>query len=140
MIHIRQDTLSAEDSLFDTSEEGLPHRCVEVVYMTTLLRDGYGFPENSRNVTFALEADGMEVGAHVLHSLHYFVWFFLGTLLALLLQRMWMQKTHAIIVHYVLLAAAIWVYLGIFLAFPYSSSLTPKKNTNFFVKVRIIVY
>ncbi|CAN0564722.1 unnamed protein product, partial [Ectocarpus sp. 12 AP-2014] len=43
------------------SEEGLPHRCVEVVYMTTLLRDGYGFPEHSRNVTYALEADGMEV-------------------------------------------------------------------------------
>ncbi|CAM9552088.1 unnamed protein product [Pylaiella littoralis] len=57
----RKDTLSAEDSLFDTSEEGLPHRCLEVVYMTTLLRDGYGFPENSRNVTFALEADGMEL-------------------------------------------------------------------------------
>ncbi|CAN0526712.1 unnamed protein product, partial [Ectocarpus sp. 8 AP-2014] len=44
-----------------TSEEGLPHRCVEVVYMTTLLRDAYGFPEHSRNVTYALEADGMEV-------------------------------------------------------------------------------
>lgn len=51
----------AEDDMFITSEEGLPHRCVEVVYMTTLLRDGYGFPEHSRNVTYALEADGMEV-------------------------------------------------------------------------------
>ena len=51
----------AEDKMFRTSEEGLPHRCVEVVYMTTLLRDGYGFPEHSRNVTYALEADGMEV-------------------------------------------------------------------------------
>lgn len=51
----------AEDETFSTSEEGLPHRCVEVVYMTTLLRDGYGFPEHSRNVTYALEADGMEV-------------------------------------------------------------------------------
>ncbi|CAM9919922.1 unnamed protein product, partial [Ectocarpus sp. 13 AM-2016] len=51
----------AQDVLFSTSEEGLPHRCVEVVYMTTLLRDGYGFPEHSRNVTYALEADGMEV-------------------------------------------------------------------------------
>lgn len=30
--------------------------------MTTLLRDGYGFSEHSRDVTFALEADGMEVG------------------------------------------------------------------------------
>lgn len=29
--------------------------------MTTLLRDGYGFPEHSRNVTFALETNGMEV-------------------------------------------------------------------------------
>lgn len=53
--------MTAEDEMFHTSEEGLPHRCVEVVYMTTLLRDGYGFPEHSRNVTYALEADGMEV-------------------------------------------------------------------------------
>ncbi|CAM9318790.1 unnamed protein product, partial [Discosporangium mesarthrocarpum] len=44
-----------------TSKKGLPHRCVEAVYVTTLLRDGYGFPEHSRNVTFALEAEGMEV-------------------------------------------------------------------------------
>lgn len=29
--------------------------------MTTLLRDGYGFSEHSRDVTFALESDGMEV-------------------------------------------------------------------------------
>eukprot|EP00903_Cladosiphon_okamuranus_P009015 g8623.t1 len=57
----RKDTLMAEDDMFITSEEGLPHRCVEVVYMITLLRDGYGFPEHSRNVTYALEADGMEL-------------------------------------------------------------------------------
>ncbi|CBJ49083.1 conserved unknown protein [Ectocarpus siliculosus] len=56
----RKDAVSAQDVLFSTSEEGLPHRCVEVVYMTTLLRDGYGFPEHSRNVAYALEAGGME--------------------------------------------------------------------------------
>ena len=49
------------DHEFTGSAEGLAHRCVEVVYMTTLLRDGYGFPEHSRNVTYALKSDGMEV-------------------------------------------------------------------------------
>ncbi|CAN0339570.1 unnamed protein product, partial [Laminaria digitata] len=49
------------DHEFTGSAEGLAHRCVEVVYMTTLLRDGYGFPEHSRNVTYALESDGMEL-------------------------------------------------------------------------------
>ena len=48
---------------FTGSVEGLAHRCVEVVYMTTLLRDGYGFPEHSRDVTYALESDGMEVSS-----------------------------------------------------------------------------
>lgn len=57
-----QAAAAGEDPDFTTSDDGLPHRCVEVVYMTTLLRDGYGFPENQRNVTYALEADGMEVG------------------------------------------------------------------------------
>lgn len=33
--------------------------------MTTLLRDGYGFEEHSRNVTFALESEGMEVSVFV---------------------------------------------------------------------------
>ena len=61
----------AEDDMFSTSEEGLPHRCIEVVYMITLLRDGYGFPEHSRNVTYALEADGMEVRrAQTLNTSH----------------------------------------------------------------------
>lgn len=44
-----------------TSDWSLPHRCVESVYMVTLLRDGYGFPPHARNITFALEAGGMEV-------------------------------------------------------------------------------
>ncbi|CAN0454742.1 unnamed protein product, partial [Hapterophycus canaliculatus] len=59
-LQLRKDEVGARDSQFRTSAEGLPHRCVEVVYMTTLLRDGYGFPEHSRNVTFALETNGME--------------------------------------------------------------------------------
>ncbi|CAM9200016.1 unnamed protein product [Phaeothamnion confervicola] len=41
--------------------EGLEYRCVEAAYMATLLGDGYGFPADSRNITFALEAAGMEV-------------------------------------------------------------------------------
>ncbi|CAM9563237.1 unnamed protein product, partial [Scytosiphon promiscuus] len=61
MLQLRKDEVGARDAEFQTSEEGLPHRCVEVVYMTTLLRDGYGFPEHSRNVTFALETNGMEL-------------------------------------------------------------------------------
>ncbi|KAG5180166.1 nucleoside phosphatase family-domain-containing protein [Tribonema minus] len=44
-----------------TSKRGLAYRCVESVYMVTLLRDAYGFPEHGRNITFALEANGMEV-------------------------------------------------------------------------------
>ncbi len=44
-----------------TWPDQLPHRCFEVVYMTTLLREGFGFPLDSRNILFALELDGMEV-------------------------------------------------------------------------------
>lgn len=57
----RLQALTEAGLVLISSREGLAHRCVEVVYMTTLLRDGYGFPEHSRNVTFALEAAGMEV-------------------------------------------------------------------------------
>lgn len=44
-----------------TRDDLLPYRCVEVVYIHTLLKHGYGFPGDSRNVTFVLDIEGMEV-------------------------------------------------------------------------------
>ena len=39
----------------------LPHRCIESVYMVTLLRDGFGFHPSSRDITFTFLVDGSEV-------------------------------------------------------------------------------
>lgn len=39
----------------------LPDRCFESVYMVTLLRDGFGFEMNSRDITFTFLVDGSEV-------------------------------------------------------------------------------
>jgi len=39
----------------------LPHRCIESVYMVTLLRDGFGFAPESRDITFTFLVDGSEV-------------------------------------------------------------------------------
>jgi len=44
-----------------TREEVLPHRCLEAVYMVTLLKDGYGFHPESRDITFTFDIDGSEV-------------------------------------------------------------------------------
>lgn len=45
-----------------TRAEVLPHRCLESVYMVTLLRDGFGFAPESRDITFLYEMDdGNEV-------------------------------------------------------------------------------
>lgn len=45
-----------------TRPEVLPHRCIESVYMVTLLRDGFGFTPESRSITFKYEMeDGNEV-------------------------------------------------------------------------------
>jgi hypothetical protein len=44
-----------------TRAEVLPHRCVEAVYMVTLLKDGYGFHPSSRDITFTFLVDGDEV-------------------------------------------------------------------------------
>jgi hypothetical protein len=44
-----------------TRAEVLPHRCVEAVYMVTLLRDGFGFHPSSRDITFTQWVDGNEV-------------------------------------------------------------------------------
>jgi Golgi nucleoside diphosphatase len=55
LVHI-QDTAH-----FYTRPEVLPHRCLESVYMVTLLRDGFGFPPESRDITFTFLVDGSEV-------------------------------------------------------------------------------
>jgi GDA1/CD39 (nucleoside phosphatase) family len=39
----------------------LPHRCLEAVYMVTLLRDGFGFDPRARDITFALDVQDSEV-------------------------------------------------------------------------------
>ena len=44
-----------------TRAEVLPHRCLESVYMVTLLRDGFGFSPESRDITFTFLVDGSEV-------------------------------------------------------------------------------
>mmetsp|Transcript_23416 Transcript_23416/g.50581 ORF Transcript_23416/g.50581 Transcript_23416/m.50581 type:complete len:669 (+) Transcript_23416:271-2277(+) len=44
-----------------TRAEVLPHRCVEAVYMVTLLRDGFGFHLSSRDITFTQWVSGNEV-------------------------------------------------------------------------------
>lgn len=44
-----------------TRAEVLPHRCLESVYMVTLLRDGFGFLPESRDITFTFLVDGSEV-------------------------------------------------------------------------------
>ena len=44
-----------------TRFDGFPHRCLETVYIHTLLRDGYGFEGDSRDVEFVLEIGGEEV-------------------------------------------------------------------------------
>ena len=44
-----------------TRPEVLAHRCIEAVYMVTLLRDGFNFRTDSRDVTFAYDLGGSEV-------------------------------------------------------------------------------
>jgi hypothetical protein len=44
-----------------TRQEVLGHRCIEAVYMVTLLKDGYGFHPSSRDITFTFLVDGSEV-------------------------------------------------------------------------------
>ena len=43
-----------------TRAEGLPHRCFEVIYISTILTKGFGLDENGRNVTFAYDIGGRE--------------------------------------------------------------------------------
>ncbi|KAG7352089.1 GDA1/CD39 nucleoside phosphatase family protein [Nitzschia inconspicua] len=44
-----------------TRAEVLPHRCLETVYMVTLLKDGFGFHPTSRDITFTFLVDDNEV-------------------------------------------------------------------------------
>jgi hypothetical protein len=44
-----------------TRPEVLPHRCLETVYMVTLLRDGFGFDPHARDITFTFLVDDSEV-------------------------------------------------------------------------------
>eukprot|EP00934_Nitzschia_sp_Nitz4_P007777 Nitzschia sp. Nitz4//scaffold5_size260463//162500//164180//NITZ4_000994-RA/size260463-augustus-gene-0.36-mRNA-1//-1//CDS//3329555376//7767//frame0 len=44
-----------------TRKEVLPHRCFETVYMVTLLKEGFGFDPESRDITFTFLVDGSEV-------------------------------------------------------------------------------
>jgi len=44
-----------------TRSSVLPDRCFESVYMVTLLRDGFGFDLDSRDITFTFLVDGSEV-------------------------------------------------------------------------------
>ena len=44
-----------------TNDDKLPNRCVEALYITTLLEDGFGFRGTHRGITLALEIDGTEV-------------------------------------------------------------------------------
>jgi hypothetical protein len=44
-----------------TQPHMLPRRCLEAVYMVTLLKDGFGFNEHARDITFALHVKDSEV-------------------------------------------------------------------------------
>ena len=44
-----------------TRADILPHRCMEAVYIATLLRHGFGFHPEARDITFAFDVDGSEV-------------------------------------------------------------------------------
>eukprot|EP00602_Paraphysomonas_sp_CaronLab_P008332 CAMPEP_0185022354 /NCGR_PEP_ID=MMETSP1103-20130426/5068_1 /TAXON_ID=36769 /ORGANISM="Paraphysomonas bandaiensis, Strain Caron Lab Isolate" /LENGTH=493 /DNA_ID=CAMNT_0027554387 /DNA_START=10 /DNA_END=1491 /DNA_ORIENTATION=+ len=53
--------LHAETQHPQTSNRKLPYRCVEALYITTLLEDGFGFRGSHRGITMALEVEGTEV-------------------------------------------------------------------------------
>lgn len=44
-----------------TKDSQLAHRCVEALYMSLLLEEGFGFDGKSRDITLALEVNGHEV-------------------------------------------------------------------------------
>jgi hypothetical protein len=44
-----------------TSMDSLPHRCVEALYLSILLEEGFGFDLDQRSLTLALKVEGVEV-------------------------------------------------------------------------------
>ena len=44
-----------------TQDRNVPNRCVEAMYMVTLLEYGFGYDLHSRDITFALNIEGREV-------------------------------------------------------------------------------
>lgn len=57
-----QGDMELQEGVHDfTRKEVLPHRCLETVYMVTLLKDGFGFDPTSRDITFTFLIDGDEV-------------------------------------------------------------------------------
>ena len=44
-----------------TQDRNVPNRCVESMYMVTLLEHAFGYDEHGRNITFALNIEGQEV-------------------------------------------------------------------------------
>jgi Golgi apyrase len=44
-----------------TQDRNVPNRCVESMYLVTLLEHAFGYDEHSRNITFALNIEGREV-------------------------------------------------------------------------------
>jgi len=58
----KQDLEGIQDVAHEfTRAEVLPDRCFESVYMVTLLRDGFGFELDSKDITFTFLVDGSEV-------------------------------------------------------------------------------
>ncbi len=44
-----------------TKHDQLPHRCLDAIYLLTLLESGFGFKRNDSRLTLALEVGGKEV-------------------------------------------------------------------------------
>jgi hypothetical protein len=57
---VKENMLNIEKHAY-TKNSQLPYRCVEALYMATLLEYGFGFDVIERNITLALEVLGHEV-------------------------------------------------------------------------------
>ena len=51
----------------------LPHRCLEALYIVTLLEKGFGFAPDSRSITFALEVSPVLITYEM--SDKYYLWY-----------------------------------------------------------------
>ena len=59
--HAEKTMLAVDKKHPYTKDEQLAHRCLEGLYMTTLLEHGFGFSGTKRDITLALEVRGTEV-------------------------------------------------------------------------------